>query len=379
MPCISWCITAILAYTAVAAISAAAVADETREAVDPALVKRIDELLLELDAEEFQAREEATKALGEIGEPARRPLEKLAAEPPSPEVRIRAAKLLRDLDRAALRRSAVTIDDLCEQARLANAGELDVDKLGQLLERLVAVLRDATGRDDLTVPLKPGDLRRAAADTSVQNALIVTRRGRITSVRNSIVLADVAFDATSVDSSIIIARVGASVSSVRNSIVIAGYDVSGSSCDGSVLLTSGTIDTSFPRNTILGAGQKARASIAREGVVFVNTAAGEGHHREAPREVQTEGLVLSSEEWTRENPLADKITVTASLGEAVLFRRNARGGELVARLDQPIEHPDGGVLPETKGWQVCYTGHRRRTYVIFTDGKQFMPMPVAGR
>jgi hypothetical protein len=98
--------------------------------------------------------------------------------------------------------------------------------------------------------------------------------------------------------------------------------------------------------------------------------------REAPRTVKTEGLILRSEVPAGDNPLAEKIVVTAALGNVILFRRTAKGGELVARFDKPIEHPDGGELPETAGWLACYASQRNSRSVVFTNGERFVNLPI---
>ena len=88
--------------------------------------------------------------------------------------------------------------------------------------------------------------------------------------------------------------------------------------------------------------------------------------------VKSEGFVFPPQ--PKENPLADKILVTYAANDVVLFRRAAGGGELVARLDKPIQHPDGGAIEELAGWQACYTSASR--YAIFSDGARLVPLPV---
>jgi hypothetical protein len=193
--------------------------------VDAALMNRIDNLLLELDAEEFQMRELASKKLGEIGEPARLRLMELAEKPPSPEVRIRVAALLRQFDLAALRRNAIKLDDFYTIVQQANADKLDHERLDLLLGQLVVVLRDATGNESLKLPVRLADVNLSPIGDRIEDkSLLITRRGQTSFVRNSIVLADVAFEASSIDNSIIIARAGVNTSSVSNSIIIAGYE-----------------------------------------------------------------------------------------------------------------------------------------------------------
>lgn len=63
--------------------------------------KNIDRLILELDSDSFQIREDAEKALVKIGDPARASLEK-ATRSTSAEVRQRATRILRELKKGAV-------------------------------------------------------------------------------------------------------------------------------------------------------------------------------------------------------------------------------------------------------------------------------------
>jgi 6-phosphogluconolactonase (cycloisomerase 2 family) len=83
----------------VVSISTAAIAQQPP--VDAELARKIDGLIVQLDSDEFAARESAEKALRGLGEAAREQLQK-ASGSTSAEVRQRAMRLLRELRAAAL-------------------------------------------------------------------------------------------------------------------------------------------------------------------------------------------------------------------------------------------------------------------------------------
>ena len=340
--------------------------------VDAALLER---LLGELDAEDFHVREQATRRLIELGAPARQRVEQLQANPPSPEVKSRVERILRQLQLADIRRNAVRLDAIFEQVRLANRDRLDRESLGAMLEQLIVVLQSATGNDHLQLPVQLSDLKIAPADTFVRDSLVIVRGDegkRVRSVRNSIVLADVAVDISGCDNSIIIARAAAEVTFPKNSIVIGGFWLDSSSARDSILLSGHGANVTFPKNGIIAAGENVRTSSSTEEATFVNTQPPE-RTRGAPKLVATEGLILR--EAQPKNPLADKIVVTHAASGIVLFRRASGGGELVARLNQPVKHPDGEPVPELEGWQACYTAYYR--HALFTDGERIVLMPVS--
>ena len=340
----------------------------------------IASLIESLDDEDYKTREEATEALidlagGEQGEAIRAKLEELADDPPSAEVKVRLQKIFRGMELAEIRRDAVKLEALFELVRRANAEDFDQDALQLSLAQLARVVNSCTAAEqeegDWTLPVKFKDVDRQEPGTSVQDGLVITRRGRITSLRNSIVLADVAMDVTSAQDSIIIARAAVNISSPRNCLIIAGYDARVSSARNCVVFSGRNINASIARDCVFASAEPIQVSLA-ERTTLINSELARRPSREAPTIVETEGLVFPKEE--KVSPLADKIQVTYANGDVVLFKRTGGGGEFVARLDKPVEHPDGGLLEELTGWQACYTGSSR--YAIFSDGKQFTLLPV---
>ena len=356
-----------LSFVLLALVASVAMAQDERPAASP----DIDGLIRELDSDDFETREDATEKLIELGAAVRPKLEQLAKNPPSAEVKVRLQKIFRGIELAEIRANAIHLEDIFELVRRANDDDLDKELLQQTLEQLHAVLGEAVGKEEFRVPASFEELTPQEPDTFIRNGLVVASKGRISSLRDSIVLANVAINVSSAQNSIIIARAGVDISSPRNCLIIAGYDVRVSSATDCVILSGQTLDASISRDCVLAATQPLRLSIAKGGTV-VNSQLAREPSRDPPAMVKTEGLVLRDE--APENPLADKIQVTYASGDVVLFKRANGGGEIVARMDKPVEHPDGGLIEELEGWQACHVSRSRQA--IFTDGKRFAAMPV---
>ena len=331
----------------------------------------VEALIRDLDAEDYQTREDATNALIQQGKSVTERLEELAKDPPSAEVKVRLQKVFRGIELAELRSNAVKLDQLFDLVRRANNDDLDRETLAPLLAQLSHVIVDATGEDKWTLPVSFDDVNREEPATSVQGGLVIAHRAKITSVQDSIVLADVAAEITSARNSIIIARAAVNISSPRNCIVIAGYDARVSSARDSILISGNTMNASIARDCVLAAAEPLSISVAEQ-CTLINSELARRPSREPPKMLESEGFVYP--EAVKENPLNEKIQVTYASGDVVLFKRAAGGGELVARLDKPISHPDGGAIEELIGWQACYTG--RSGYAIFRKGDQLVTLPV---
>ena len=167
----------------------------------------VEALIRDLNAEDYQTREDATQKLIELGDEQQVEFQSLAADPPRPELKVGAQKIFCGTELADIRRDAVRLDVLFELVRRANAEDFDQDALTLSLTQLAKVVNTskADGEDEWTLPVQFDDVHRQEPGTSVQDGLVIARRGRITSLRNSIVLADVAMDVTSAQDSIIIA------------------------------------------------------------------------------------------------------------------------------------------------------------------------------
>lgn len=98
--CVKWGFRFILILLLAGVPELPATAGQGEESLKPegGLQKKIDRLIGQLASDDFGVREEAEKKLREIGEPAREELKK-ALEAEDDEVRWRAARILRELDR----------------------------------------------------------------------------------------------------------------------------------------------------------------------------------------------------------------------------------------------------------------------------------------
>src|SRR5690349_13932156 len=74
--------------------------------------ERIAELVKQLDAEDFNEREAATKELQAIGEPAQAAVGAAAKDSKSAEVRLRAGRVLKEIQREIGRRNPLKIADI---------------------------------------------------------------------------------------------------------------------------------------------------------------------------------------------------------------------------------------------------------------------------
>jgi HEAT repeat protein len=101
-----------------ALVAASATGDDGKPTqTAPAEVRqRVDRLMEQLDANEFQKRQTAQDALVEVGRPAMGRLRKLLAGSPPLEVRRRAAAALREIERAVLQPKTFSVPEVSPQA-----------------------------------------------------------------------------------------------------------------------------------------------------------------------------------------------------------------------------------------------------------------------
>jgi outer membrane protein assembly factor BamB len=114
--------------------------------------KRIERLVADLEAASFEVRERAERQLAELGEAAERALKKALGSAPSAELRLRAGRILRQLDDPAL--AATRLRGVRAVAALERAG-------GAEARRLLEALAGGTQEAALTAAAK-GALARLA-------------------------------------------------------------------------------------------------------------------------------------------------------------------------------------------------------------------------
>jgi hypothetical protein len=105
--------------------------DQLRPA--PAAAAKVKELLADLDSDEFDRREKATRALRQLGAAAESALRKVYQASPSLEVRVRAGRFLDEMARHALCPEELRAARAMEA--LENCGTLDSRKLLETLSR----------------------------------------------------------------------------------------------------------------------------------------------------------------------------------------------------------------------------------------------------
>lgn len=347
--------------------------------------KRISQLIRELDADTFSAREEASAALSKLGESAEASLVEELKSARSREVEQRATALLKAIRLERIARNAVRLEDLLEAARLSNQAKLDTDALEAKLQRLVDVLAQATD----TKPALPVRFSEVAiqppSDTSATKALVLGESVSITFARQSVIIADTAVQVTHATNCIIIARYVVELSHSDNCLIIAGR-VLGTSIDSkSMLLSGATCNVNIANDSIVAAPD-VQVGIPKS-VQFVNCGAGAAaaNHPARPNDksslVETPGIVLNLPQ--RADPLADKVTITFSMhgprkpdSGFVLLKRAGQGGEYVVRVGNEPKSPDGLELPDLKGWTLRYAG---RQFAVFGNGQQESCLSVSPR
>ncbi|MCG8586237.1 MAG: hypothetical protein MI757_16135, partial [Pirellulales bacterium] len=294
-----WCV-----FICAAAVSVQAQDDAVRSGSDK---QRVEQLIGDLDAERFATRNAAGVALRKMGPPVLEDLQKALAESPSNEAKLRLGDIIDDIKTAAISRSALDLDAIFEEVRLANEGKLNAKKLQTLLDRLIVVLGETTGNKTLKLPLRLDDVV-AGGRAGSRGRLLIGSNVHETSIHNSIVLADSAARFTSASNSIIIARIATRITSARNCIVLAGVATKTTSISGGVTLAGVSTRATTAYGAVVGAKQAISFTSARKGTALVNSPPYERAERYDVRQLKTKDLVLARKETG--NPLADKLTVT---------------------------------------------------------------------
>jgi hypothetical protein len=227
--------------------------------------ERIRELIKQLDADEFQQREKASEALQALGEQAEAALKKMRRESKSAEVQTRADALLKTLALARIRKNALKLTDLFAEAKRANEGELNAERLDALVARLIEILAAESDRKDLKPPVLVKDVGAGDGAGIVRNALLTQKSGRIVMAENSVVLFGTAGAIGSAKNSLIIAPLAVEVSMAENCIVLGGPTTQVSIARGSIVLSSGQLFGSVGDNSVLGAGEEVHVTGGERG------------------------------------------------------------------------------------------------------------------
>jgi hypothetical protein len=339
--------------------------------------ERIAELIKQLDADEFQEREQASEALQALGEQAEAALEKVRRESKSAEVQTRADALLKTLALARIRKNALKLTDFFAEAKRANEGELNAERLDALVARLIEILAAESGRKDLKPPVLVKDVGAGERMGLLRNALVIQKNGNVPFIESSVVLFETAGHVSHAKNSIIIAPLAADVSHTENCIVLGGLTTSVSFARGGIVLSGGDLDLSHGDNCFLGAGEELRTSIPQK-ATFVNSTPVERPGlpaRAGSSSIKVEGLELYQKPLA--NPLQDKLKITHMSGSTssgfLLFHLPDGSGEYVARTGQEIRSPQGRPLAGLEGWKLNFCSGR---IAMFEKGNEVSIMRI---
>lgn len=337
-------------------------AEETQE--------RIAQLIKQLDADEFLKREQAAGELQKLGDKAQPALEKILQETKSAEVRARADGLLKAMALDRIRTHALKLTDFFAEAKLANEGKLNVERIDALVARLVEVLAAGSDRKDLKPPVLVKDTGAEVKMGLVRNARLIQKNGSVPFIENSVVLFETAGHVSHARNSIIIAPLAVDVSHSENCIVLAGVTAHISFVRNGIVLTGGDLELSHGDNCFLGATGELRTSIPQK-AIFVNCEPVERPGfpaRVGSTSIKVEGLDLRTK--PAPNPLADKLRLTYLSGGTsgfVLFHLPDGRGEYVARTGQEVRSPEGKPLDGLEGWKLNFCGSR---IAMFEKGEE---------
>jgi hypothetical protein len=367
----------LLSVLWLALLSAASAQDTQPPQAKPEDIAR---LIKQLDADDFDRREQATEALIKLGEQIEETLKKAAAESKSIEVKQRAERVLAAIERERLQRNALKLDTIYLLAKAICEEKAKASDLDPMIDKILGEISTATKGEIIRVPVRAANCTLRPGGGIEANSLYVGDPANVQPVRNSVAVFDVGGQCSSVQNSIIVAWGVVDISSCSNSIIIAGADVSIATCRNSVVLAGGRIDVSSScQKTVLGCGESLRVAFPREGCVIVNTkfeppAVPAG--LPAPVEVEVPGLVLRDQPLM-ERVLDDKMQLTYLSNAFMLFRLPGQPGEYVVRTDNELLDPQGKPLPGLEGWKVLRLSPR---FAILKNDEErtFLRLPRPG-
>jgi hypothetical protein len=330
---------------------------------------RIDELIKQLDAEDFKVREAASQQLVEIGLPALPKLEAAKASDQNAETRLRAADAIRAIDRKLIHERPAALAEIIQTA-FPTEGDVDTERLDVLLARLVEVISEDTELK-FKLPVGASNLPKSSVVAGSQRGVIATLEfGKVLTSTSSVIIARSAVDLSTATNSIIIARDYVNVRTVNNSLIICGGDIKAARTNGSVLLAGNAIETTTSTNpSVLAAGRRVQTVGVTSDIFLKTVPAGDNPATDDPRKaVPCDQLILDFPELAL--PLTKLLKPTSIFtleGGVVLFRREGGDGEYVARLGKDLVAPDGQPFPELKGWQLAYCA---AGFAVFKRGEE---------
>ena len=255
------------------------------------------------------------------------------------------------------------------------------------LDKLVASVARGTELPELKVPVRLGEVRPAdPARAFLGGGLFVGQDQKISSLRNSIVLADGNVEAMMIENSVVVARGCVSATMTRGSLIVAGSYVqlsmagapNGTPKDNNLVVTRGWADIRSAYGTIVVAGEGAASSRAQD-CIFVNAEAPAvrlpGARATTTRSVKIADLPL---EPLPVHPLSAKIELlgmiqkevegpipnrTEMKNTGIVFRFD--GCRYVAEVGEPIIDEAGTPVESLRGWKLT---HAAGSTAVFDNG-----------
>ena len=345
--------------------------------------EEITKLIAELNAEQVGTREAAERRLLGMGRSILKQLSGELKRARDNETRSRLRNVIEQLTPVRLESILARVRAIAASDDWKKDGWKD-PQLEALLTRLMAKVRKATELKHLRLPVDfdevhPVGNAAGLLEMNKGRRLLVSRGGKVTSVKRGILLVDGAVDVSIAEDSIIIATLSAQVYSGNRNIVLAGM-FAGSHRDGSddyskysagsLIVSGSVVDVNSSYGTVCAAPDLIQAS-SPKGVVFLNAKEKVVTFPKSCRNIHTDDLALAFRGV--DNPLKDKLAITgtvlyATRKEKILFDLPDGTGPYVGRMNAPFTRPDGTVIESLKGWRL--TVAFSSSYFLFEREKQ---------
>lgn len=354
---------------------------------DEPAAERIEQLIKQLDSNQFEVRESASAGLIIIGDAAEPQLTSALAASPSGELRRRGNDILLRIKLNRIARSAVSTEDFVTPLKSVNQKEFDKVTYEARLQRLVDILVIVTGDERLKVPVIFDRVEKMDGrfDEMKRRRLVLRDSYSGQVERDSVVLADYAVNTDIAMNCVIVARYGVQVGNCMNCIIIAGHSVRIADARDSIILCGGESSIDRAERSILCTPKLTCRSAEVSRFINcdpMNARIDDGKQKQdAKRRYDTPGIVLSPP--PPPGPLPKQITITFAKRPRkpqehgfALFQMAGSPGEYVVREGGELKSPGGTSLPGLDGWALRYSGD---TFVVFSDGERESWIGVSDR
>ena len=358
-------IAALVAFAVTLAVASRSTCEEPDENNE-----EVSEAIRKLGDPSFQVRQQAQRALLEIGTASEKLL-KQAANSADLEVAKRAKAILEEFEKRRLfaRADKLTFDELIGRVRQAEDSK-EWQKPGWNdpvieagLSALVARVNLATKQGGVRLPVTLADVqpRKDAAPGNADGGLFVMENGTIGHAQRSIFLADGNVRIGFANDCVVLARGAVEIAHGGGNVVLAGHYVH-TSHDGSrqpsrSLLVSGSIlDVSHSNGTICSAPGVVSIGFAT-GTTFLNSPRLDVSHEKGCEKLNNVKLPIVPA--AGKNRLSDRIKITQIVrgndsGQGAMVVLDQDGVELVIRVGREITDQHGKRVPDLAGWKLTF-------------------------